>query len=1105
MRFFLTINFILLSLLSFGQINQKGLPIIKNFSPEVYDASDQNWCAVQDNRGIMYFGNNDRGVLEYDGKTWRKIPVPRNAIVRSLAVDSLGTVFVGTIGDFGYLTPNESGLLEYKSLLNQITDSIGHFSDVLKIHVFKGKVYFYNRTYLFIYDGSKVDVIDINPERKYSNLYPFYVNNRYYIGSFVLGLRELVDDQVVLAPNGETFKETNIKGIVPITDSTAVIITYEIAKQQSLYSYNQNTGEISLLKYNDSFFKKIFGDGEPYNAIALNDTTIGVVNVFSENYSFIQMDKEGKPISVLNKTLGLNDETAINIFQSKKHSGANPTWLPLNIGISRINTHSPIKRFSEESGLRGGILQICYFNNRLVVLTMSGVFYQSIDHNGMAYFRQVQGLNTSAWSYLLFKDPDSEEERLLIGTNVNGIYEIDKDFNAISISNLPQFKNIWHIAYSLHQSKNDPKIVYIGMSGSFAAMKWEDGRWKNLGKLAEDKLTREYRGIVSVKPNELWLTTFINGIVRVRFGKDTIIDEYGIEHGLQSLKDINVSVIDNQVFFTTNNGIFRFNEDSNSFELAILPGLNNPITNKGVNRLVKFRDGYVISCYQTEETYRWIEMVTPSEHNDLILKQPFKSLPSRTCDFLFEDSNGLLWIALSTELYTYNSELSVSYSDPFNALIRRVTITGDSIIFKGAFRKELTADNVVVSNVQNPKELPNLTYKYNNVTFDVSATFYEREDLTEYSFMLVGYDKDWSRWTNTPNPIYTNLSEGSYTFKVRARNVFGTESSVAEYSFSISPPWWRSIVAIIFYVILLALIIWGIVAYNTRRLIAEKIRLEQIVKERTAEVVAQKEELEKQRDKIFEQNEEIKSSINYASRIQNALLTPKETIDDIFKDYFILFLPRDIVSGDFYWHTQIGNRKICVISDCTGHGVPGGFMSMLGIAFLTQIMAKGEKLTASQILDQLRAMIIASLHQTGKMGESKDGMDIALYIIDTDTGMIEFAGANNPLVIIRDNEIIQIKGDKMPIGIHIKYETPFTNNVMEYKSGDVLYTFSDGYPDQFGGPDERKFMIKNLKELFLEIHKKPMEEQKDILYRTLLEWQGDSSRIDDIVVMGLRL
>ncbi|MFO8022484.1 MAG: SpoIIE family protein phosphatase, partial [Perlabentimonas sp.] len=274
--------------------------------------------------------------------------------------------------------------------------------------------------------------------------------------------------------------------------------------------------------------------------------------------------------------------------------------------------------------------------------------------------------------------------------------------------------------------------------------------------------------------------------------------------------------------------------------------------------------------------------------------------------------------------------------------------------------------------------------------------------------------------------------------------------------------------------------------------------LEKVVKERTAEVVAQKEE-------IAQQNEEIRSSINYASRIQSALLTPKETIDEMYDDYFILFLPRDIVSGDFYWHAQAGNRKICVVADCTGHGVPGGFMSMLGIGFLTQIMTKGSHFTAAEILNQLRDMIIESLHQTGKPGESKDGMDLALYIIDTDKGIVEFAGANNPLVLIRDNEIIQYKPDKMPIGIHVKCDTSFTNHIFEYKKGDVIYTFSDGYPDQFGGPTQRKFMIKRLKELLLEIHQKPMEEQKEILHKTLLEWEGEEDRIDDVVLMGLRL
>ena len=311
--------------------------------------------------------------------------------------------------------------------------------------------------------------------------------------------------------------------------------------------------------------------------------------------------------------------------------------------------------------------------------------------------------------------------------------------------------------------------------------------------------------------------------------------------------------------------------------------------------------------------------------------------------------------------------------------------------------------------------------------------------------------------------------------------------------------------AFILYFILAVCLVWGIVKWNTRRLIAEKERLEQIVRERTAEVVAQKEEIEQQKEKIAAQNEEITSSIQYASRIQTALLTPTDQINRIFPENFILYLPRDIVSGDFYYITQAGKLKVSVVADCTGHGVPGGFMSMLGISFLTQIIGTKTDLKANEVLNELRNLVITALHQTGEIGGSKDGMDIAIYIIDEETQTLQFAGANNPLILIRNNELTHIKGDKMPIGIHLRGELSFTNNVIQIQKGDVIYTFSDGYVDQFGGEDGRKFMIKHFKELLLEIHHKPMSEQRQILDETLKNWHGNTPRIDDVVVMGVRI
>lgn len=264
-------------------------------------------------------------------------------------------------------------------------------------------------------------------------------------------------------------------------------------------------------------------------------------------------------------------------------------------------------------------------------------------------------------------------------------------------------------------------------------------------------------------------------------------------------------------------------------------------------------------------------------------------------------------------------------------------------------------------------------------------------------------------------------------------------------------------------------------------------------------------QLEEQNELIMDQKKEITDSIHYASRIQRAILPPDELLDRVLPEKFLLFKPRDIVSGDYYYINEKNGKVVVIAADCTGHGVPGAFMSMLGTAFLNQIMGSDDEPHSDIILNQLRGHVIRSLHQTGKTGESADGMDLALYVLDFEKKQIEFSGANNPLVIIRDGEVLETKADKMPIGIHIRKDEPFTRNVVDVKKGDVLYTFSDGYQDQFGGPKGKKFMIKNLKVLLSEIYKKPMEEQKQILNDAIEKWMENTEQIDDIILIGVRI
>ncbi len=264
-------------------------------------------------------------------------------------------------------------------------------------------------------------------------------------------------------------------------------------------------------------------------------------------------------------------------------------------------------------------------------------------------------------------------------------------------------------------------------------------------------------------------------------------------------------------------------------------------------------------------------------------------------------------------------------------------------------------------------------------------------------------------------------------------------------------------------------------------------------------------ELTKKNKLISKQKEDITDSIKYAKRIQNAVLPQEQNIEDSINDYFILFKPRDIVSGDFYWTTKKDGQVIIAAADCTGHGVPGAFMSMLGISFLNEIVNKYEFSKASDILNILRQHIINTLGQTGKSDEAKDGMDIALCIIDYNKMFLQFAGAYNPLYLIRNGELSITKGDKMPIGIYITEQKNFSNHEFSLNKGDTIYLFSDGYADQFGGSKAGKFMTKPFKKLLLEIQNETMKRQKEILNETIEKWKGNLDQIDDILVIGIKI
>jgi serine phosphatase RsbU (regulator of sigma subunit) len=471
------------------------------------------------------------------------------------------------------------------------------------------------------------------------------------------------------------------------------------------------------------------------------------------------------------------------------------------------------------------------------------------------------------------------------------------------------------------------------------------------------------------------------------------------------------------------------------------------------------------------------------------------------------DDDGLIWFGTNKGLLRYNPAMDLYYSE-----LPESYITGIKLFYKEVdwSRKHLRQQRF--TNLPENLVLP---HNDNHLTFLFTGLSYNNPEELEFSFFLENQSKEWSPYNKNRDMLFSGLTPGSYTFKIKARNKFGITGNPALFKFIIRPPFWKTVWFLVPSSCLLIVLIIIIFRMRERNLINEKIKLEKIVEERTREVVEQKDEIARQRDVVTYQKKEITDSIHYAERIQRAVLPEEKILSNSFSDYFVLFRPKDIVSGDFYWMTQKGDHIIFAAVDCTGHGVPGAFMSMLGVSFLNKLVNESGIIRPSQILDGLRENIISSLKQKGNIDTTKDGMDIALCSIDLKNMHLQFAGANNPLFIIRKENgefvVLETKGDKMPVGFYSRMEN-FTNNEIDLLPGDTIYMFSDGFLDQFGGPEGRKFMKPRFKQMLIDSQHLSMVNQREAFNNTLEEWinherEGEElyGQIDDVILMGVRV
>lgn len=439
---------------------------------------------------------------------------------------------------------------------------------------------------------------------------------------------------------------------------------------------------------------------------------------------------------------------------------------------------------------------------------------------------------------------------------------------------------------------------------------------------------------------------------------------------------------------------------------------------------------------------------------------------------------------------------SVTMFEPDSLFIKghspRVIITEGELYHKGIYESENLIDRDTLEIGPG--------YRYLKVSFSTMDFWAPEKNIYRYSLEKTGKPLQWINLNNQNSLILSNLPAGYYKLCILGANSNGDWSAGrAELVLHIVAPIWQRPVAYALYVIIGILILYFTVVLRTKHL----LKLNREYRER--EIISKK--IEFQSEELIIKNKNITDSLNYARRIQMALMPSQKVFRKYFPDSFILHMPKDIVSGDFYWINEVNNRVFFAAVDCTGHGVPGAFMSIIGFELLRRITEIDKKRQPADILNNLSRGFETIFRDVENI-TLRDGMDMAFCAVDKNKKTLEFAGAFNPLYLVRDNTITEIKGDRFSVGLQNDYleETNnFTNHIIPLLEGDILYIFTDGLADQFGGPEGKKYKYRRFRHLLLAVHQLSMEQQVEFLRRSIVDWKGDQDQVDDILVMGIKI
>ncbi len=742
-----------------AQLKKVGIPNILNYRKATYDAGTQNWNIAQDPDGFMYFANND-GLLRFDGLNWDLFRISSTSPVRSVCIDKDGIIYVGLDDDFGIYDTGYSGIPTFTSLKNKLPDDIRETDIIWKIYDTQYGIVFQSYQYIFIYNKETIRVI--RPQKAF--YYTFYVNNRLFIQEPGVGLFELINGTISKVPWADDLTNTEILSIISFYENHLLIGT----AYNGWFEYK--SGQLSKwdVSVNEQVEKDIM-----FSAVKLNGNNLAIGTILN---GVIIADSDGRIIQHLNQSKGLGNNTILSLFND--HSGN--LWLGLDNGVDYVELNSPLSYISSYEEISTGYCCVVYKDN-LYLGTNQGLFMKAFysDSPEMQNFELVPGTEGQVWSLKQVGD------QLICGHNL-GTFIIDQN-KAELISEEPG-------AWTFVQLTQDSSYMIGGNYSGLTVYHLENEKWKFKNKVKG--FTESSRFLAEDLDGFIWMSHGTKGIFRVKLNEelDSVIDVklYGEKDGLPS-DNLNILMtVDSTNIISSVKGIYRYDNTTDRFSndqrmdsLFNLDGRLKYLQKDTNGNFWYIADsGAGLLLKNDDATYTG-------------LKAPFRQLSNtfvREWEFLYVEGSDNVFFATEDGFVHYSFRIATSYDDDFKSFITQV---------------EVPYLDTVVYPYQNKTELK-FPFPKNAFRFHFAAPFYQNPEQLEFSFFIDNYSEKWSPWSTDNYRDLNNLPENEYIFRVRARNSFGIVSEEANYSFTISPPWFRSRLALYAYILVFILLGVGV-------------------------------------------------------------------------------------------------------------------------------------------------------------------------------------------------------------------------------------------------------------------------------------------------------